>query len=479
MAVLALAVMTVAACDAPRQPAPTRRDSLAPAVRQRLIHPDAFLENTPESSGPLSLDRVIAEALAASGQLEQMQRRLEAAIQQIRQAEAAFYPRLVLAQDYNITDNPVYAMMHIINQRRLDPTTNFNDPGQQQNFATQIRSEMLLLDAGGRSANRQAAQQQRRAGESERLAVQNRLVGTVTETYYRWLQARQFVRVAQLAFEQAQTNERLGLTRLDAAAALQSELMRLKTRTAESRGNLVSARIGARRLQAALERLLAREITPAEIPEPNLDPLTPAVDPPEPNRQALIERALQQRPELEAAAYLIQASRARVRAVKSDMWPRLSAFAQYQLDTEQWDRGQDSWMVGAQAGWNLFEGGLTKARLLEARARLREQESRQVELALDIALEVTQASLALTEAQEKIAVARERRGWAEQALAETRLLYQQQVVTVDALLQAQLEWNRAETAYAATVFDGRIAHALLRQGLGDFADRMAPANPSR
>ncbi len=426
----------------------------------------------------LTLEKAVAESLSASPELEQMQRRIEAASQQIHQAEAAYYPRLALSQDYNVTDNPVYAMMHIINQRRLDPRTNFNNPGRQQNFGTQIRSDMMLLDAGGRSANRRAAQYQQQSYDSQWRSARNQLVGTVTQTYYRWLQARQFTRVAELALDQAHTNEKLGQARVEAEAALTSELMRLKTRTAEAKGNLVSARIGARRLQAALERLLVREITPVEIPDPNLSLSTPIFTAPESTEDAMIEQALQQRPELEATAYLGKAARARIRAAKSESWPKLGVFAQYQFDSEKFDQFEDSWMFGAQAGWNVFQGGLTRAKILEAQAQLREMESRGVQLTLDIALEVTQASLAVEEAMEKIEVARQRRRWAQSALEETRKLYQEQVVTVEALLQTELEWNRAETAYTAAVFDGRIAHALLRQALGDFADRMEIRNES-
>jgi outer membrane protein len=457
-------------------PEPAAHESTAFEVYQQRYVRSSRQPAEPNAKAPgiLTLERAIAGSLSSSPELEQMERRIEAAVQQIRQAEAAYYPQLVLSQDFHATDNPVYAMMHIINQRRLDPMTNFNDPGWQHNYGSQIRTEMMLLDAGGRSSNRQAAQYQRQSYVSQWRSARNQLVGTVTQTYYRWLQARQFMQVAELALKQSQTNERLGQSRVEAEAALLSELMRLKTRTAEAKGNLVSARIGTRRLQAALERLLVREIAPSEIPDPNLTLSDPDI--PVPSNDGLIEQALEQRPELEATGYLVQAARSRIRAAQSESWPQLGVFAQYQLDSEKFDQFDDSWMFGAQAGWTVFQGGLTRAKVLEAQAKMREMESRGVQLALDIALEVTQASLAVEEAMEQIEVARQRRRWAQNALEETRKLYQEQVVTVEALLQTELEWNRAETAYTAAVFDGRIAHALLRQSLGDFADRMEIRN---
>ena len=244
-----------------------------PKINSSITYKQKFVRTLSQSNDPnktspgiLTLKDAIAEALATSPELEQMERRIDAAAQQLVQAEAAYYPRLLLSQDFHGTDNPVYAMMHIINQQRLNPRTNFNDPGWQHNYSTQFRSEMLLLDAGGRFANRQAAEYQRESYAAQWRTARNQLVGAVTQTYYRWLQARQFTQVAKLAWEQSQTNERLGQSRVDAEAALQSELLRLKTRTAEAKANLVSARISTRRLQAALERLLVREIKPSEIP---------------------------------------------------------------------------------------------------------------------------------------------------------------------------------------------------------------------
>jgi len=109
----------------------------------------------------------------------------------------------------------------------------------------------------------------------------------------------------------------------------------------------------------------------------------------------------------------------------------------------------------------------------EARSRLKEMESRSDQVALDIALEVNQATLAVQEAAGKIRVAGERKAWAEKALDEVRHIYSRQAATVDSLLQAEVAWNQAEVAYTAALFDGKIAQAFLRRALGDFADELA------
>ena len=131
---------------------------------------------------------------------------------------------------------------------------------------------------------------------------------------------------------------------------------------------------------------------------------------------------------------------------------------------------EGSWLLGIEAKWSFFEGGATLSKIREARVRLKEIEARGEQLALDIALEVHQATLAVEEAAEKIQVAHERRKWAEKALVEVRNLYQNQMATVDSLLQSEVAFNRADVSYTAALFDGKIAQVLLRQTLGDFAN---------
>jgi len=450
----------------------------SPLPREEIVKRWQSLTEGPADSslGILTLDRAIEEALRASPEIEQIAQRIDASFEQVRQAAASFYPRLILGEEFNVTNNPVYGLMNIINQRRLQSTVDFNNPGQQQNFETRIQGQWTLFEGGIRYHDGKAARHRYDSVGAELLSARNLLVAKVTETYYHWLQALDFISVADRALEAAEKDEMLGEERFRAQIALSSEVARLKARTAEVRGNLVTARTGARRLQAAMERFLARPIGSAEIPTlPFL--ASPAPQPGIPEApDALMNHALERRPELEAVRALIRAAQESIRSAQGGLLPTLNSNLWYQWDGEDLSEGARSWMVGLQANWVLFEGGLTLSKVREARARLKEIEARGTQIALDIALEVHQAVLAVEEAGEKIRVASERKEWALKALEEVRNLYRNQVVTVDALLQAGVAWNQAEAAYTAALFDERIARALLSKALGDFAHWMEAGN---
>jgi len=450
-------------------------------ARGTPLHEDRAMakhqEDTPPAppelrGGPLTVDQAIEEALKASPELVQIRQRVAASTEQVRQAESAFYPKLAMVEEYNNTNNPVYALMNIINQRRFRQTINFNDPGAQQNYSSRIQAEWSLFEGGSRLHDLKAAGWYKNSTDAELASARNQLVAKVTETYYRWLQAISYVGVAERVLESAQMDEKLGEARLKVEMALPSEAMRLKARTAEARGNLLSARTGARRFQAGIERLIARPVGPEEIPQqpPVFAPssLAPPVDSPD----SLVRLALEQRPEMAAARALILAARERVESAKGGFLPKIGTNFRYEWNTENFSRNADSWLVGVQATWPIFEGGITLSRLRESKLRLKEMESRGEQAALDISLEVTQAALAVEEALEKVNVAEERKKWAELALREVQHQYRDETAGVDSLLQAEASWSQAEVAYASALFDAQISRALLRQSLGDFAGSM-------
>jgi outer membrane protein len=455
--------------------------TLRTAILQKFQTPPASQTpadpNSTTIPGFLTVERAVSEALTASPELEQIAARTQAAQELVKQAESNFYPRLVLSEEYNSTDNPVYGMMNIINQRRLTTTTNFNFPGTQQNWSSRIGAEWMLFDAGMREHNRNAAEQGRQASASQLSAARNEMVASVIQTYYQWMQAMSFIEVAQGALESARTDEKLGQARLDAQVALKSELYQLQTAMAEAEGKLVSARISASRLRAAMERLLARHIGESETPKAATTPDESDLKALDLNPDRLVEQSLQRRPEIAAAGAMIRAADERVQVARGDQIPKVSAHAWYAIDSEQMDASEDSWMAGIAATWPLFEGGASSSRIRQARADLWDAKQRGRQIALDIALEVQQSGLAVQEAAEKIRIAMRQREYARQGLEEIRKQYENQTATVDALLHAEVAQNRAQVGYAAALFDGRIAQAQLRRALGEFANGMETQQP--
>ena len=138
-----------------------------PPIGSERIQTEIPPEGPAPASGKLTLERAIEEALAASPELEQIQRRIDAASEQVRQAEALFLPKFTFVQDYGLTNQPGAAFMYIINQRRFQQGIDFNNPGVQQNFTTGFRGELQVFSGGADWYGRKAAQSQRRSVSAE------------------------------------------------------------------------------------------------------------------------------------------------------------------------------------------------------------------------------------------------------------------------------------------------------------------------
>ncbi len=459
---LAAGIMVAASgCQDPQADTARTAGQLRASVTRRVEAP------APRPIGPLTVDRAIAEALAASPQLAQMESRLAAAVEQVKLAEAGFYPRLVLSNDYTRTDNPVYAMMAIINQRGLTPGINFNDPGAQSNFSTQLQAQWSVFDGGQTYYGRQAAAQQAKGAEASLAAERNQLVSTVAQVYYQWLQATTFIMVAEQALHSARTNEQLAEARVAAQVSLESDLLRLKAARAEAEGQLLSSQGSASRLQAALERLLVRHIVAEEAPALDLNPGEPSVSTTDAN--VLVATALAQRPEIEAAAAMIEASADQVKAARAGTLPSVIVHGNIEWDREDLSGAKNSWLAGVSVPWPLFEGGATQARLRQARANLAEMRARGEQVALDIALDVHQAAVAAREAQQRVGIARQQLDFARQSHLDVRTQFQNQTATIEGLLQSEVAWQRAEAGYAAAAYEAKVAQAVLRRALGEFA----------
>lgn len=56
---------------------------------------------------------------------------------------------------------------------------------------------------------------------------------------------------------------------------------------------------------------------------------------------------------------------------KGERWPELRAVTSLETSGEEWDDTDESWAVGVQGHWNVWDGGLTRRRRLESEADLR------------------------------------------------------------------------------------------------------------
>ena len=238
----------------------------------------------------------------------------------------------------------------------------------------------------------------------ERVALQNLtrvqydLVLQVKQGYYQLVQYAQLVRVNEENVANRQEQLNLANARLFSGLGLPQDVVTAQTAKAEAvqQLNIARALEGiARQNLALLIGIDSR--TPIQTADSGEPPI--ATD----DVNALIQSALQRRPEVIQAQEQIRASRYGVNAAKTTNAPVVSGNLNLTSRGTDFPPGNDSFSIGAAIQFSPFDGGLTQGKVKEARANLDASNAALVAAQLAVQTDVTQAYLNLRSAEQRVA----------------------------------------------------------------------------
>jgi outer membrane protein TolC len=142
-----------------------------------------------------------------------------------------------------------------------------------------------------------------------------------------------------------------------------------------------------------LTQITGQPIPPDAYPKPPSIPATTLV----PNLDEALGAALSNRPELASLRLNVQSSAALIAVSRAEGRPQLSLHARYEQgnpnprDFPPEAKWQDDAFIGATLTWNLFDGGLTRARTSEAKAKTN-RDTHQLQSACDSIIAETKAA---------------------------------------------------------------------------------------
>lgn len=290
----------------------------------------------------------------------------------------------------------------------------------------------------------------------------------VRRAYWRLYQARAVAEATEAAFTRVEEHLRVVRNRVAEGVALTSDLLSAQTRRAEVRLERVEARNAGHVARLELNRLLGLPLgTPVE-PVADAEPEAPVVV-----VDTLVARALAARPQLASLEEQVRGLAARLEAARGAWWPEIAAVGRYvyarpnpYVFTEQGEfRG--TWEAGLALRWDLWAGGRRRAETARAQARLEAAEARLAEACGEVAVEVVRQGLEAERAAEALTVATENVREAAEALRVITRQYEEGVVLAAQVLEAEEAVRAAEARRAQAVADLAIAHAALRNVLGE------------
>jgi outer membrane protein len=415
---------------------------------------------------PLTLAEALALAEGANPELQAGAARVEAQRARTEAVERMRWPRAAVQMAWSRTDLPAGVFANKLNSGAFShgdfAIGSLNDPNGLSHLGTTLSLEVPVDVFGkvGTMATAMAAYGDAASAGTRDAAQEVRM--RVVEAYRQAEMAGRAVEVTGRVVEVAKAREAEIQARVETGGALQADLLRARARRREREADLAERRSQRRMAQAGLARLVG---APAGVDYAPTD-APPDVTPLEGDEAAWVERALRQRPALEAARRKADAAAAFARNEGKGLLPDIGAFGQLWDNRVKVDDGKQSWAVGIGLKWSPWDPARGK-REAAATAERRAAELEARAAADQVRLEVALAFRRADSARERHAAAS---GGAEEGREAFRVVQERRKAGM-ATLTDELETETAalgavlqEIGAAAEV---AIADAALRRAAGE------------
>jgi outer membrane protein len=213
------------------------------------------------------------------------------------------------------------------------------------------------------------------------------LAAHVTAAYGRVLAASAANHSAEAAVETVHADRELAGNRRDAGRATDADVLQVDLYISRAREQQIRAASEERIARAQLNQLMGESLGTVFL----IDPLPPLPDIPgrDDTASALLEaEAVINRPDVKRAALQEELAVTAESAARAAFLPRVSAQGGWELNSGGWNAPRSSWVVGATARINVFNGSADSARVAEIRElatrRALERQSAEAAARLDV-----------------------------------------------------------------------------------------------
>ena len=182
--------------------------------------------------------------------------------------------------------------------------------------------------------------------------------------------------------------------------------------------------------------------------------------------------ALQQRPDVTESALSLRVLELSRKQSQLDRYPRLSAQGAFSARVDDYLAERDdfgkhrSWNASAAVSFPIFDGGERKRAVERAEIQLERLRQQDAELGRNIALEVRQAYLSLTEAEKRLTISAVQVRNARLSLDVTAARFEEELAFLLELLDSQAQYGQATTNQIRAFYDYKIAQRSLQNAVG-------------
>ncbi|HKL83769.1 MAG TPA: TolC family protein [Desulfobacter sp.] len=414
----------------------------------------------------LTLETAISTALENNPDIRMTRTLIKKAEASVKKTEAVFWPRVTAFSELSAGDAPSAFLFKTIDQRKLPPDINFNDPGSFTNMEVGIMAGINLYNGGQNRLKKQLAQKKLADRTALALQTENDRIAAVIQMFFTALKAREYILIARTSVQTVEEQLDMMMVRFRGGSVLKSDILSLKVRLAEAKKNMVESKNTFATTLTALATLLGH--TPGHSFSLDPDPDSTCVVTFPVSIDQAWALALEKRPELHRAKQQIDMARTAVSLAASGYRPRVDLQARWYMDSDDlsYNRSNDNYTAGLNFAWNLFDGFATRAQIAEARHELERALEARKKIRMQIYQDVKQAYLQHENAQQRLLVARSSVEMAEASLHIVKKRYNGGAEPVTRYLEAELDRTRAGINKAAAFYDGKTAKIEIARAIG-------------
>ncbi len=412
-------------------------------------------EKTPPTG--LTLDKCIEIAIKRSTEILNARRDEEIAESRIRQVRSQVFPQLDAEAGY----------------MRLDEAGGIPDTpivfGRTDNYSAGLNASQLLYSGGAVHAAMNAAGNYREMSRLDVATRQRLVVRDVTRAFYEILFAHTRIAVSRQSVLQLEEFEKEAHLKYTNGTISEFDWLSAKVSLANERPKVVRDRNSFAIAKADFAKMLHFE-------DDNFNLIGKMEFKPVRNvTEELLVLGMERRPELLASATRIELSENDMQITRAKLLPELRARATYegknpdQQNMSAADNWGWHWNAGFDLTWNVLDGGLRRAQLMEKTLTRDKAKADYSELGRQVRLEIKRASLFLRHAREIVESSGQTVDLAQKAydIAEVRYTkglstYLEFTDSNLALSQAKMNQALAITRYLQALADLRFACGVER-----------------
>lgn len=351
----------------------------------------------------LSLADAITMARQNNYAVKAAKSRVDQAQARVVQTRQSSLPKVTLSETLVVTNDPGAALVFKLQQNIADPMKDFtaealNNADVINDFNTSLQVMQPVYNADA-AIGRSMALKAKKGQEFMALRTEESVVLQLSKVYYGLILARKNIEAIEQSIKTMQGHSKDAAKGYRAGLLTKSDKLSTDVRLAELQEQKLMLHDEIKNGTDVLAVLLNLEAGVSIVPTGDfvVDALLP-----DGNEQYMLEN----RADLKALETFRQVAASQEEMVHASTFPRLNAFMQTNLHSNNVFGGGSSWALGLNMQWNIYDGMATAGRTQEAKAQTLEAMYNYEAAKSSSQVEVSRSLRSLKTAKARIVVAR-------------------------------------------------------------------------